>query len=279
MPIITRHPNSPFSDEQVRSFKSKLIVTNSGCWIWTGCRCGDYGRVGMNGKTYTTHKAAFLMSNGRIAPKNVVRHKCDVPLCCRPGHLKQGTHKQNSQDMMRRGRANGPKGIRCAAAILNPTKVSRIKRAINNGTHTQCELARIHGVDKNTVHAIRCELSWREVKPRINDLIPQPHRKFSDIDHAEIRQHWRDGWTLKQLAEQRKCRVDTIQSIINGKRGKIAPVGLRIVRQNKTKHSKQVRQEMLRRYLAGETQVSLRAEYGMSKNGISLALQKERLAA
>jgi hypothetical protein len=72
--------------------------------------------------------------------------------------------------------------------------------------------------------------------------------------------------------------VDTIQAIISGKRGKLAPVGLRVIRQNKTKHSEEIRREMLRRYDAGEKQIDLAAEYGMSKNGISLALQAQRQA-
>jgi DNA-binding XRE family transcriptional regulator len=178
--------------------------------------------------------------------------------------------------MAEEGRCNSPRCECHGNAKLNFESVSAIKQAINEGMATQAELGRRYGVDTRTIHAIRCELSWAEVEPRINDLIPQPHRKFSDIDHAVIRDLWREGWKLKALAERYQCRVDTIQAIISGKRGKLAPVGLRVLRKNQTKLSSEVRRELLRRYLAGEKQIDLAKECGMSKNGISLALQAER---
>ena len=276
MPQIIRHPDCSFTQQQIDRFCEKLVENENGCWLWTGCHAGDYGRVGLNGRSYTTHRVAYIMANGSLAPQLVARHKCDTPICCRPEHLQSGTHKQNSEDMVRRGRARSPKGEQHGNVKLKLKEVSDIKQAINEGSATQSELGRRYRVDTRTIHAIRCELSWTEVEPRINDLIPQPHRKFSDIDHVDIRQLWRDGWNLKRLAAQYQCRVDTIQAIISGKRGKLAPVGLRVIRQNRTKLTSEVRQELLRRYLAGETQIKLAAECGMSKNGISLALQFER---
>lgn len=54
------------------------------------------------------------MKNGpNIKP--VVRHTCDVPLCCNPNHLLSGTVKENNDDKMVKGRwANGMvKGTVC----------------------------------------------------------------------------------------------------------------------------------------------------------------------
>lgn len=143
---------------------------------------------------------------------------------------------------------------------------------------TQMELSRTFGVSKTTINAIRAEYTWTKIEPRILTGIPKPFRKYSDQDYLDMRQLWRDGWTLKQLAAKYDCRADVIQSIISGKRGKRVPVGERVMRPNKTKLGAEARQEMLRRHLAGETQIALAKEYGMSKNGISLALQKISLA-
>lgn len=274
-----KHPDCPFTQKQVETFFSHLIPMPNGCINWLGAQCGEYGRVGISGKCWPSHRAAYVIAHGAIPDGKIIRHKCDTPLCCNELHLEPGTNKQNSEDMVVRGRCNTPRGERHGASRLTFETVSAIKRAINEGTNTQMELSRIHNVARGTIHAIRCELSWSEVEPRINDLIPQPHRKFSDIDHAVIRDLWRDGLKLKALAERYQCRVDTIQAIISGKRGKLAPVGLRVLRKNQTKLSSEVRQELLRRYLAGEKQIDLAKECGMSKNGISLALQSERRIA
>lgn len=276
MQASKKHPDCPFTDKQVETFFSHLIPMPNGCINWLGAQCGEYGRVGIKGKCYSTHRVAYIIAHGPIEPGKIIRHKCDMPLCCNELHLEPGTYKDNTDDMVKRGRQSPPRGERHGAAVLCFKSVSEIKREINEGAHTQKELARIYGVAYNTIHAIRCELSWAEVEPRINDLIPQPHRKFSDIDHAVIRDLWRDGLKLKALAERYQCRVDTIQAIISGKRGKLAPVGLRVLRKNQTKLSSEVRRELLRRYLAGEKQIDLAKECGMSKNGISLALQAER---
>ena len=181
--------------------------------------------------------------------------------------------------MAAEGRCNTPTKEQHGNAHLDSQKVSFIKQAINDGTHTQGALGRMFGVSRNTIHAIRCELTWVEVEPRIRDLIPQPNRKLSDFDYVDIRRLWDQKLSLKEIADRYTCRVDYIQAILNGKRGKSAPVGLRVIRQNHTKHDHTTRQEMLRRYMAGETQVALAKEYGMSKNGISLALQSERRMA
>ena len=271
-----KHPLCPFTEHQVEKFRSHLLPMRTGCQHWTGARCGDYGRARINRKCWTAHRAAFVIAYGPIPDGLIVRHKCDNPICCNPEHLELGTYQQNTQDMIQRGRNCPPRGERSYQHRLTRVQVSHIKYAINEGLATQAELGRKYHVSHQTIHAIRCETTWATVQPAINDLIPQPHRKFTDIDHAVIRDRWREGWTLKQLAAEYSCRVDSIQSIISGKRGKLAPVGLRVIRQNKTKHTAEVRQEMLRRYLDGETQIALAKEYGMSKNGICLALQAER---
>ncbi len=202
------HSLCPFTEAQVVHFWDRTTFFPSGCREWRGGQCNGYGSVRINQKHYFAHRVAYMIAHGSIPDGLIVRHKCDNPLCCNVDHLEIGTDKDNSRDMVIRGRR----------------------------------------------------------KP--------PTPKFSNADYLKIRKLWRDGWAQKRLAEKYHARVDTIQAIIWGKRGKAAPVGERVIRHHKTKLSLAVRQEMLQRYLGGETQVALAAEYGMSKNGISLALQK-----
>lgn len=269
MPEIMTHPNCPFTPEEVKAFCSRLVEQPSGCWVRSGCSIHNYGSIVVRGIHYTNHRAAFLMTHGSIPFNLVIRHKCDNPPCCRPDHLELGSKAQNRMDTIQRGRNHTP-------TILNREQASIIKQAINEGTATQMELARRFAVTRGTINAIRLGITWVSVEPPINDIIPQPHRKLSDTDHVDIRECWRKGMSLKAIAKEYDVRVDTIQKILRGARGTSSPIGERVFRQNKTKHTAEARQEMLRRYLAGETQRALAAEYGFSKNGICLALQVER---
>lgn len=79
---------------------------NTGCWLWlgrvTGGRrgrpqypiCSEHGR-----KHYVSHLAID------VPPGMIACHRCDTPLCVNPGHLFVGTHADNRQDAVAKGRA------------------------------------------------------------------------------------------------------------------------------------------------------------------------------
>ena len=84
----------------------------SGCWLWTGAtdRHG-YGRIWSGFKTSAGNKQTWIVPRvsyeqhvGPIPDGMVVRHKCDNPYCAAPHHLELGTMKENTKDMMDRGR-------------------------------------------------------------------------------------------------------------------------------------------------------------------------------
>lgn len=89
----------------------------SGCWEWTGATAqsgaGPVGRFKYEGRSQWAPRVAYHLYKGRIPRGKVVCHRCDNPLCVRPAHLFLGTHKQNAQDKVRKGRAGrggtGPK--------------------------------------------------------------------------------------------------------------------------------------------------------------------------
>jgi hypothetical protein len=50
------------------------------------------------------HRVAWTLVNGKIHDGLLVLHACDNPPCCRPSHLRLGTHRDNVLDAVAKGR-------------------------------------------------------------------------------------------------------------------------------------------------------------------------------
>ena len=90
---------------------STIGVSTRGCWIWQGkFTPNGYGKIEFKYagrlRRFTVHTLSFEYYHGPRTPGMVVRHTCDVRPCWNFRHLKEGTHKQNHDDMVSRGRAS-----------------------------------------------------------------------------------------------------------------------------------------------------------------------------
>lgn len=78
------------------------------CWEWPKSReRGKYGRfhATIDGRSEKkAHRVAWLLTYGVIPSPWFVCHHCDNPACCRPSHLFLGTSRDNTLDMVRKGR-------------------------------------------------------------------------------------------------------------------------------------------------------------------------------
>ena len=80
------------------------------CWEWLASfRTTGYGQFGMNGVPTTASRVAWILTNGEIPKGMVICHRCDNRKCVRPDHLFLGTMKDNSRDMVAKGRHRAPK--------------------------------------------------------------------------------------------------------------------------------------------------------------------------
>ena len=85
------------------------------CWEWKGPRTKDgYGYTTLgSGWKLGTHRVSFLLTQGWLPTVDddeqilVVRHICDNPPCVNPHHLTYGTHFDNYEDAVARGRHRG----------------------------------------------------------------------------------------------------------------------------------------------------------------------------
>ena len=114
-------------------FWNKVEKTDS-CWLWTAALTHDgYGRFVVplkNGawQTRLSHRVVYESLVGPIGGK-LVLHRCDVRNCVNPDHLFLGTNKDNTTDMIAKGRGvfTGARGEAAGNAKLTEPQIREIR--------------------------------------------------------------------------------------------------------------------------------------------------------
>ena len=81
------------------------------CWKWPlslNIQTG-YGQFSVTATPVvleTAHRMSYKVFKGKIPRGKLICHICDNRWCFNPSHLFIGTHKDNSQDMLVKGRYN-----------------------------------------------------------------------------------------------------------------------------------------------------------------------------
>jgi hypothetical protein len=119
---------------------SKIVVDNvTDCWVWQGGKNNiGYGMMRDGNKMRTTHRVSYEEHVGKIPPRMCVCHSCDNTLCCAPHHLWLGTLKQNSQDMLRKGRGKPFGGTGMLGKKQPKTLCPHCNRSIANNIYARC---------------------------------------------------------------------------------------------------------------------------------------------
>lgn len=102
------------------------------CIIWEGAKnAAGYGVTWYKNKWSYAHRAIVGAETGEV-----VRHTCDNPSCVNPQHLQIGTHKENSEDMVQKGRQC--KGSNSHLAKLDEDTVRLIRSCKGYMSSRQC---------------------------------------------------------------------------------------------------------------------------------------------
>lgn len=126
-------------------------VDKSGeCWTWTGGTIAfGHGQFHVTlpsgNRNYLAHRFSWFLAHGQEAPLPLcVLHRCDNPPCVRPSHLFLGTKKDNTQDMLGKGR-------NVSVRKFSDDAVQAIRDDRTELGLTYRELAKRHGV--SLIHA------------------------------------------------------------------------------------------------------------------------------
>ena len=191
MPVATKPIPRLSEKDKLRFFqKVSTIPTNKGCLEWMAGKVKDgYGSFSVGRSMFKSNRLAYFLATGEDPGELDVCHRCDNPPCCNPACLFLGTHKNNSDDMIKKGRANKARGDangsrtkpeRLARGDAHHSRVhpERLARgeahgmaklteaqviAIRADTRFQREIALDYGVDNSLISLIKRRKKWAHV--------------------------------------------------------------------------------------------------------------------
>jgi hypothetical protein len=150
-------------------FFQQLIKREDGCWEWPHCKTQKgYGQFRHNNKITFSHRYVLEKKLGRpIANKMMACHSCHNRACCNPEHIREGTAKENTQDMLSAGREARPEltvclGEKHGLSKLTNEDVIEIRRL--RGSVSVRQLARDYGVAPSQISSIQLRKTWKHVE-------------------------------------------------------------------------------------------------------------------
>ena len=149
-------------------FEQQLNKKESGCWDWSRCKSRKgYGQFRYNGKTTFTHRYVLEKKIGRPIQKGFMAcHSCHNRACCNPEHIREGTAKENTQDMLVANRqATKEKTAHYGEAHgmckLKTTDVIEIRNLRNiESVH---QTAKRFGVSASCISSIQLRKTWKHI--------------------------------------------------------------------------------------------------------------------
>ena len=125
------------------------------CILWDGAvNSSGYPVTWKHGKSVYVHRWVVGARTG-----DVVMHICDNKQCINPKHLRIGTHKQNSEDMVKKDRQ--AKGEDAGNSKLSKESVLEIRNY--KGSLSSRKVAQLYNISKTNVLDIWNGRIWRHV--------------------------------------------------------------------------------------------------------------------
>ena len=101
-----------------------------------------YSGGSFQGKKYERHREVYFIAHPEISREYAVCHHCDNRQCFNLLHLFHGTKKENTHDMLRKGRAK---------VKFSSDLIEEIRTLYKSGSYTQANLAERTGVSRQYI--------------------------------------------------------------------------------------------------------------------------------
>lgn len=158
--LYIAYKTGPYAYQTPESKFWGLVTKGADCWGWEGKkdRAGR-GIFPVRGTHHLAYRLSFIFERGPIPEDLMVCHHCDNPGCVNPDHLFVGTHQENMDDKVRKGRQSRPRGDKCGKAKLNWNLVFAMRQSHRQGAR-QKDLADRYGISQKQVSIIISEKQW-----------------------------------------------------------------------------------------------------------------------
>ena len=209
----------------VEKLLSRIKVNAVGCFEWQGSKDRrGYGKIVSESRHWKAHRLSYSVFRGDVEGM-VICHRCDNPACINPSQLFVGCHRENTWDAKRKNRlASGESN---GSSVLTDSLVLKFVEQYKSGMST-VEIAREHGVNRNTVYLALKKLSWQEVeRPDCNIGRNAPHYgsrgekhprcKVTDEQIETIRLQAAAGRGRKEIAREFGIDPATVSRLVHGK--------------------------------------------------------------
>jgi hypothetical protein len=206
--------NGLLTQTDLERFWLRVNKNGDDCWTWTGFKNElGYGLFSLDHKHVKAHRVSWMVANGKIPDGLCVLHSCDNPICVNPSHLFLGTMKDNTQDMLAKGRQSnqytkathcengheyGEKDKngwrRCKACQLE-RQLARRSNRISNGLCPSCGRALMTGAKLCAYHHDKMLERGRKAycKARAGLIVRTAETYQREHGHGTVSLKWRSA--------------------------------------------------------------------------------------
>lgn len=191
----------------VRRFWFNTLRSENGCLEWQRCVQHGYGIVMCDGRNQKAHRVAWQIIHGPIPKGKCVLHRCDNGKCVdAESHLFIGTNKENTDDMLSKGRDRRLQGSQHQNAKLTEAKVIEARRLARTGQMKLKALAERYNVSLMGMYAALRGSTWKQVTQEP----PLDAGFMFDLNRSRGEHHWKwepDRELALRLSKEARLRA------------------------------------------------------------------------